>query len=283
MISCLDSPEPRRARPRGQTALGLGLAIALATMTPADRAGADEDFFGYDERVVVKPTTLPWRAIGKVTFAGNGHCTGTLIAADIVLTAAHCLFDDISDDEEEAEFVWDAPIYFLAGFHEGRLAAGAHIVDTWLPSDFDIDAFANTFEVDHLDYALLRLGEPIGRDVGWFDVGPLDESQQTALLGLGGPKINQAGYSADSDDRMTAHIGCRLITFEPNDTLLHQCDTMVGDSGSPLFYQDTGRYRLVALESQSLVNDGELVNSAVDARAFFEDVQRYLAAAATSN
>ncbi|MEO1249349.1 MAG: trypsin-like peptidase domain-containing protein [Pseudomonadota bacterium] len=272
------------SRPRHAIAPCLAATLALTLMILPGGSRADEDFFGYDERVVVKPTTLPWRAIGKVNFAGDGHCTGTLIAADIVLTAAHCLFDEVSDDEDEAEeFVWDPPLYFLAGFHEGRFAAGARIVDTWMPADFDIDRFAETFEVDNLDYALLRLGEPIGQDVGWFDVGPLDEAQQTALLSLAGPKVNQAGYSADSERRMTAHIGCRLLKFEPNDTLLHQCDTMVGDSGSPLFFQEAGRYRLIALESQSLRKDGELVNSAVDARSFFEPVQRYISTVNRTN
>ncbi|MEM8798570.1 MAG: trypsin-like serine protease, partial [Pseudomonadota bacterium] len=34
-----------------------------------------------------------WEAVGKLNIDGRGFCTGALIAPDIVLTAAHCLYD----------------------------------------------------------------------------------------------------------------------------------------------------------------------------------------------
>ena len=42
-------------------------------------------------REIVDASAAPWRAIGRVNFASTqlrSHCTGTLVAARVVLTAA---------------------------------------------------------------------------------------------------------------------------------------------------------------------------------------------------
>ena len=34
-----------------------------------------------------------WAAVGRIDLGSKGFCSGTLIAPDVVLTAAHCLYD----------------------------------------------------------------------------------------------------------------------------------------------------------------------------------------------
>jgi hypothetical protein len=49
--------------------------------------------FRVDKRSLVDSSRWPWQAIGTVQRRIGGVCTGTLIAPMVVLTAAHCTFD----------------------------------------------------------------------------------------------------------------------------------------------------------------------------------------------
>ena len=59
-----------------------------------------------------------WEAVGRVNLIGTGFCTGTLIAPNLVLTAAHCLYD-----KHTGKRVDISTIEFLAGWRDGRAAA----------------------------------------------------------------------------------------------------------------------------------------------------------------
>src|SRR3546814_3278097 len=76
---------PRRLAPC------LLLFLAGLAAAPAAEPAAAAEVGG---RVVVAPKTGPWKAIGRLNVAGfriRRHCTATLFAPDLALTARHCV------------------------------------------------------------------------------------------------------------------------------------------------------------------------------------------------
>ena len=59
-----------------------------------------------------------WQAVGRLNLGARGFCTGALIAPDLVLTAAHCLYD-----KDTGARIDDRDIEFLAGWRNGRAEA----------------------------------------------------------------------------------------------------------------------------------------------------------------
>ncbi|KPQ17340.1 MAG: hypothetical protein HLUCCO18_04750 [Rhodobacteraceae bacterium HLUCCO18] len=85
-----------------------------------------------------------------------------------------------------------------------------------------------------------------------MDVTGLSDAELAAYRAGDGPDILQAGYSYDRQGVMTGNLDCPFVTLGPDSTLIHECDTLQGDSGSPLFIAgEDGRYRVIAIESHT--------------------------------
>ncbi len=103
-------------RPRQWLAAGL---LALAALGPGAAAGQGLTL-PPQPPAVPEAERAQWQAVGRVNHAGfrnRGMCSGTLIAPDRVLTAAHCLLGP------DMMLVPPQDLHFVAGWDRGSYAA----------------------------------------------------------------------------------------------------------------------------------------------------------------
>ena len=85
--------------------------------------------------------------------------------------------------------------------------------------------------------------------------------------------VNQAGYSWDTGDNLSGNQGCRVVEAFEDNSILHECDTAQGDSGSPFLLNVDGEWKIIAVDSQFFRPEDDKTpfaqaNLAVDSRAF---------------
>lgn len=241
----------------------------LGRTTPV---GLRDHHFGFDDRVRVQSSAMPWRTIGQLNISGGGRCTATLVAPDVILTAAHCF------GGRTGRFSGGGS--FLAGHGENGDVARATLIEAFVNPQYRSNTVAGLGQGNGDDWAFARLDRPIGSDVGYMNVlAPSQADQSQAIAGTW-HRVNQAGYSWDTGNNISANIGCRIVSFFPDDTIFHECDTTRGDSGSPIFVdQGNGQYSVVAVDSQFFSLPGQTRTNylAVDARAFAEPLAAFIA------
>lgn len=199
---------------------------------------------GEDNRTRVNFREWPWTAIGRVNREVGGHCSGTLIAPDKVLTAAHCLYN-----REDGRWTIPIEVHFVAGYDRGSFAGHSRAKSFVVDPKYNPKKATDVAQMAR-DWAIITLAQELKiKPIPLATGEPADIEARRAQM-----ETNAAGYNGDWAEILMRHAGCKLDGLMADLPLLvHECDTTFGASGGPLFYMKGDEIELIGVLSGVIV------------------------------
>jgi hypothetical protein len=218
-----------------QAAARIALGLGLLTLLLLGGCGTDQGARGPQ----LQPrSSLSWQAaIGQVaTNASDVHCSGVLVARDIVVTASHCLFlNTAKRPASPSELVFRPNMGGLQALPPSRgvafLGQGAVLRGGKLRNE-DVSK----------DWVVLQISPPVTA-VQPITVANLTIDGMLHMINSGN-RLVTAGYGSGPYDELRVHEKCRLLSqaelgLFPDDSWLQlDCVFRVGDSGGGIILLD---------------------------------------------
>jgi V8-like Glu-specific endopeptidase len=220
------------------------LLLLLALLLPFGRPGLAEPSL---KLLGTADEGRGWEAVGRLDLGSRGFCTGSLITADIVMTAAHCLFDKVTGERVPTD-----EVEFQAGLRFGRAEAYRGVRRIVLHPGYDFQADDRLHRVGS-DLALLELDRPVRSG----HVRPF--RTQTRINT--GQVVQVVSYARDRSDAPSREEACRVLARD-HDILVLSCAVDFGASGSPVFATFDGETRIVSVISAKAEWKGQPVSLA---------------------
>ena len=175
-----------------------------------------------------------WNAVGRLNMGTRSFCTGALIAPNLVLTAAHCLFDSKTGARINSD-----KIEFLAGWRNGRAEAYRGIKRAIAHPEYVYGGGDKLTRVS-FDLALLELDQPIRM----ASILPFE----TDLSPHKGDAVGVVSYAKDRSEAPSLQEVCHVLNQEER-LLVLSCNVDFGSSGAPIFSIRDGVARVVSVVS----------------------------------
>lgn len=175
-----------------------------------------------------------WQAVGRINMEGAGFCTGALIAPDLVLTAAHCMFHP-----KTGERLTSDRIHFLAGWRQGRAAAIGKARRTIIHPAY---VHGKAADVDRVavDIAIVELEHPIRNAA----ITPFERIERPEV----GEKVKIVSYAKERAEMPSIEEPCEVLGKDERVMVL-SCTVNFGSSGSPIFVMDNGVAKIASVVS----------------------------------
>ncbi len=187
-----------------------------------------------------------WASVGRLSFDnGSGFCTATLIDHDLVLTAAHCLYDAKTGQP----FSIDG-FEFQAGWRNGRAEAYRYVREARADPDYRFDTKVSIERIKN-DIALVRLDTPIKN--------PLIKPLTISTLPEAGQKVGVISYARGRMNAPSIQDTC-IVTARQEGVLIMTCDVDYGASGSPVFIEGPDGVVIVSVVSAMAEMGGKKVS-----------------------
>ncbi len=237
----------RKHRPAGSgggrlAILSVLLAFVLASHTalPAHAKG---------ELKVIDSTDYPWHSIGRVNRAGYksvSSCTGTLIAPNLVLTAAHCIVSPKTKQKLPAD-----EVLFIAGVRRDEYAARLEAECLLVPDGYVPTGRPSISDI-HKDLGLIVLKEPSTL----FPLPPLTPDEARRLRQS--TRFLSVGYRRSRPYLPTVVSSCSVLGSQ-EDVWITDCNTESGASGGPLMVNTIFGPRVAAVMSSKINDERSIV------------------------
>jgi V8-like Glu-specific endopeptidase len=207
-----------------------------------------------------------WDAVGKLVLGDRGFCTGALIEPQLVLTAAHCLYDKQTGVQMRPE-----DIEFQAGWRNGRAVAYRDVVRAVTHPDY---RHGGNDKLDRVtaDLALLELSQPIRL--------PSLMPFATGATPVEGDAVGVVSYAQDRSEAPSIEEACEVLVGR-RETLILSCSVDFGSSGAPVFSTVDGVTRVVSVISAKAEVEGRKVALAVPVAAPLQALRDALAESRT--
>ena len=193
------------------------------------------------ERMTQRGDILGWEAVGRLDL-GDGFCTATLIASDLLLTAAHCLYDEKTGEKKPFD-----KMLFRAGYRDGQSIAEVKISGGVAHPEYR-PGVGPTIENIRVDAALLQLV----RQIPTATAGPFVIHSGAAQ----GEKVNVVSYGRGRTEAPSWQRECTVLE-RAQGILVFDCNVTFGSSGSPVFLKENNRMRILSLVSSGVMEGDE--------------------------